>query len=192
MQLLQSRSGCAFLPSHGTSPWKSGRLGGGALEALTAIVAVVLVALGIAASAGGGSFVDDFRTPGTQSQAAMDVLDERFAAAGDSANVVFAVDRDPAWAERRAAIDRTVEEIRAQPHVTAAPSPFERESGLLSENGRIAYVQVQYDGTASSLGAEPGSGSSRSRRVASVPASRCRATARSWTRPSRRPPPSAS
>ena len=121
-------------------------------------MAVVLVALGIAASAGGGSFVDDFRTPGTQSQAAMDVLDERFpAAAGDSANVVFAVDsgtlRGP---ERRAAIDRTVEEIRAQPHVTAAPSPFERESGLLSENGRIAYVPVQYDGTASSLGAEPG------------------------------------
>src|SRR5688572_17298642 len=69
-----------------------------------AIVAVVLVALGIAASAGGGSFVDDFRTPGTQSQTAMDVLDERFpAAAGDSANVVFAADsgtlREP---ERRA------------------------------------------------------------------------------------------
>jgi putative drug exporter of the RND superfamily len=123
-----------------------------------AIVAVVLVALGIAASAGGGSFVDDFRTPGTQSQTAMDVLDERFpAAAGDSGNVVFAVDsgtlRDP---ERRAAIDRTVEEIRAQPHVTAAPSPFERGSGQLAENGRIAFVPVQYDGTASALGAEPG------------------------------------
>ena len=123
-----------------------------------AIVAVVLVALGIAASAGGGSFVDDFRTPGTQSQTAMDVLDERFpAAAGDSANVVFATDsgtlREP---ERRAAIDRTVEVIRAQPHVTAAPSPFERGSGQLSENGRIAYVPVQYDGTASALGAKPG------------------------------------
>ena len=123
-----------------------------------AIVAVVLVALGIAASAGGGSFVDDFRTPGTQSQTAMDVLDERFpAAAGDSANVVFAADsgtlREP---ERRAAIARTVEEIRAQPHVTAAPSPFEGGSGQLSENGRIAYVPVQYDGTASALGAKPG------------------------------------
>jgi RND superfamily putative drug exporter len=123
-----------------------------------AIVAVVLVALGVAAGAGGGSFVDDFRTPGTESQSAMDVLNERFpAAAGDTANVVFAVDsgtlREP---ERRAAIERTVEEIRGQPHVTSAPGPFERGSGQLAENGRIAYVPVQYDDTAPALGQEPG------------------------------------
>ena len=123
-----------------------------------AIVAVVLVALGVAAGAGGGSFVDDFRTPGTESQSAMDVLDDRFpAAAGDTANVVFAVDsgtlREP---ERRAAIERTVEEIRAEPHVTGAPGPFEPRSGQLSENGRIAYVPVQYDDTAPALGEKPG------------------------------------
>ena len=123
-----------------------------------AIVAAVLVAFAVAAGAGGGSFVDDFRTPGTESQAALDVLDKRFATeAGDTANVVFAVDSgtlsDP---ERRAAIERTVEEVRAQPHVTAAPSPFERNSGRLSENGRIAFVPVQYDDTAPTLGAEPG------------------------------------
>src|SRR5688500_19956581 len=58
-----------------------------------AIVAVALVALGAAASAGGGSFVDDFRTPGTESQSAIDLLDERFpAASGDTAYCVFAVD----------------------------------------------------------------------------------------------------
>jgi putative drug exporter of the RND superfamily len=123
-----------------------------------AIVAVVLVALGVAAGAGGGSFVDDFRTPGTESQTATDVLDERFrTASGDTANVVFAVEsgtlREP---ERRAAIERTVEEIRTQPHVTAAPSPFQRGSGQLSQNGRIAFVPVQYDDTAPALGEEPG------------------------------------
>ena len=123
-----------------------------------AIVAVVLVALGVAAGAGGGSFVDDFRTPGTESQSAMDVLDDRFpAAAGDTANVVFAVDsgtlREP---ERRAAIEQAVKEIRAQPHVTGAPGPFEPRSGQLSENGRIAYVPVQYDDTAPALGEKPG------------------------------------
>ena len=123
-----------------------------------AIVAVVLVAIGLAASVAGGSFVDDFRTPGTESQAAIDLLDERFpSAAGDTANVVFAVEsgtlREP---ERRAAVERTIEEIRAQPHVTGAPSPFPRDSGQLSENGRIAYVPVQYDETASALGEEPG------------------------------------
>src|SRR5687768_8102235 len=123
-----------------------------------AIVAVVLVALGAAAGAGGGSFVDDFRTPGTESQSAIDVLDERFpAASGDTANVVFAVDsgtlREP---ERRAAIERTVEEIRSQPHVTGAPDPFARDSRQLSEDARIAYVPLQYDDTASALGKEPG------------------------------------
>jgi putative drug exporter of the RND superfamily len=123
-----------------------------------AIVAVALVALGVAAGAGGGSFVDDFKTPGTESQGAIDLLDQRFpAASGDTANVVFAVDsgtlREP---ERRAAIDRTVEAIRSQPHVTGAPSPFARNSRQLSEDARIAYVPVQYDGTASALGKEPG------------------------------------
>jgi putative drug exporter of the RND superfamily len=123
-----------------------------------AIVAVVLVSFGVAAGMAGGSFVDDFRTPGTESQAAMDLLDERFqSAAGDTANVVFAIDRGTLGEpERRAAIERTVEEISSQPHVTGAPSPFERGSGQLSENGRIAYVPVQYDDTASALGAKPG------------------------------------
>ena len=123
-----------------------------------AIVAVVLVALGIGSRAAGGSFVDDFKTPGTESQTAIDVLNNRFpAAAGDTANVVFAVDsgtlRDP---RRQAAIERTVKEISAQPHVTAAPDPFAKDSGQLSEDARIAYVPVQYDGTAPSLGKAPG------------------------------------
>src|ERR687898_1629302 len=123
-----------------------------------AIVAVVLVAIGVAASAAGGSFVDDFKTPGTESQTAIDVLQKRFpAAAGDTANVVFAVDsgtlRTPA---RQAAIERAVQQIRSQPHVTGAPDPFAKGSGQLSEDGRIAYVPVQYDGTASALGKEPG------------------------------------
>ena len=123
-----------------------------------AIVAVVLVAVGLAASVGGGSFVDDFKTPGTESQSAIDVLDKRFpAASGDTANVVFAVDsgtlREPA---RRGAIERTIKEISAQPHVTGAPSPFAKDSGQLSEDARIAYVPVQDDGTAPALGEEPG------------------------------------
>ena len=123
-----------------------------------AIVAVVLVAIGLRPSAGGGSFVDDFKTPGTESQRAIDLLDQRFpAASGDTANVVFAVEsgtlREP---EREAAIERTIEEISAQPHVTGAPDPFAKGSGLLSEDARIAYVPVQYDDTAAALGKEPG------------------------------------
>ena len=123
-----------------------------------AIVAVVLVAIGVGAGAAGGSFVDDFKTPGTESQTAIDVLQQRFpAASGDTANVVFAVDsgtlRTP---EREAAIERTIREIRTQPHVTGAPDPFAPGSGQLSANARIAYVPVQYDDTAPALGKDPG------------------------------------
>ena len=123
-----------------------------------AIVAVVLVAIGVAAGAGGGSFVDDFKTPGTESQSAIDVLQKRFPAeSGDTANVVFAVESGTLRApERQAAIERTIKEIRSQPHVTAAPDPFAKNSGQLSENARIAYVPVQYDDTAPVLGKDPG------------------------------------
>jgi len=123
-----------------------------------AIVTVVLVMLGVAASAGGGSFVDDFTTPGTESQTAIDVLDERFpAASGDTANVVFAVESGTLRApERREAIDQTIEQIAAQPHVTGATSPFAKDSGQLSEDERVAYVAVQYDDTAPTLGNQPG------------------------------------
>jgi putative drug exporter of the RND superfamily len=123
-----------------------------------AIVAVVLVAIGVGAGAAGGSFVDDFKTPGTESQTAIDVLQKRFpAASGDTANVVFAVDsgtlRTP---QRKVAIERTIREIRTQPHVTSAPDPFAKRSGQLSENARIAYVPVQYNDTAPALGKDPG------------------------------------
>jgi putative drug exporter of the RND superfamily len=123
-----------------------------------AAVAVALVAIGVAAGAGGGSFVDDFKTPGTESQSAIDVLQKRFpAASGDTANVVFAVDSGTLHApQRQAAIERTIEEIRAQPHVTGAPDPFAKASGQLSQNARIAYVPVQYDDTAAALGKAPG------------------------------------
>ena len=40
--------------------------------------------------------------------------------------------------------------------MTAAPDPFAKGSGQLSEDARIAYVPVQYDGTAPALGKAPG------------------------------------
>ena len=80
MQLLQNHTDCGFLSrmAHllGTlAAWAAQHW-----KRSLAIVAVVLVALGVAANASGGSFVDDFRTPGTESQSAIDLLDARFPA----------------------------------------------------------------------------------------------------------------
>ena len=59
-----------------------------------ALVAVVLVVIGGAATAAGGSFVDSFSTPGTESQQAVDLLTQKFPTqSGDTATLVFAGER---------------------------------------------------------------------------------------------------
>ena len=87
------------------------------------------------------------------------MLEQRFPSqAGDTATVVFAVDdgtlRDGG---RPAAISRTVREIAAQPHVTAAVDPLSPQGrGQVSRDGRIAFASVQYDRPAGALGRDPG------------------------------------
>ena len=123
-----------------------------------ALVAVVLAALAVLAGAG-GSFSDDFSSPGTESQQALDLLKDRFPSqSGDTATVVFSVDRGTLRdGARPAAIARTVAAIRSQPHVTSAVDPLSaRAKGQLSRDGRIAFATVQYDRTASDLGTAPG------------------------------------
>ncbi len=123
------------------------------------VIAAVLAALFALAQLAGGEFADSFSTPGTESQQAVDLLSERFPAqAGDTAEVVFAVEdgtlRRP---DREAAISETVAELEAQPNVTGAANPLAGAgSGQVSEDGRIAFVTVQYDETAAELGATPG------------------------------------
>jgi RND superfamily putative drug exporter len=131
-----------------------GRLAGAAAHhwkrSLLLVVAVV-VALGVLSSLG-GSFSDDFKSPGTESQQAYDLLAARFPAqSGDTATVVFSVKtgtlRD---GPRAAAIDRTVATISKQPHVTGATAL------QLSRNGRIGFTTVQYDQRAPDLQKAPG------------------------------------
>src|SRR6185436_12460340 len=78
-----------------------------------AIVVALLVALGLLASVAGGSFTDDFSSPGTESQQAMDLLEHRFPAqSGDTATVVFAVqDGTLRDGSRSRAIEGALDEI---------------------------------------------------------------------------------
>src|SRR5215216_1914828 len=58
-----------------------------------AIGALVLVVLGVLAGTAGGQFTDEFSVPGTESQQALDLLEDRFpAAANEGATVVFYAD----------------------------------------------------------------------------------------------------
>jgi RND superfamily putative drug exporter len=104
--------------------------------------AVLAVAVLGVASARGGETSDAFDIPGVESQQALDVLEADFpVAAGTSAQLVFEADgggtlADPAPA---AAIEAAVDDVAGQPHVGVV--------GELqtSADGRIGYVDVQYD-----------------------------------------------
>jgi putative drug exporter of the RND superfamily len=108
---------------------------------LLAWAVLAVAVLGIA-GVRGGETSDACDIPGVESQRALDVLEADFpAAAGTSAQLVFEADdgttlADPAAA---AAIDAAVDDVAGQPHVG--------EVGDLqtSADGRIGYVDVQYD-----------------------------------------------
>jgi putative drug exporter of the RND superfamily len=103
-----------------------------------AVLAIGVIALG---QASGGRTSDAFDIPGVESQHALDVLQEEFpSAAGTSAQLVFAAEDDTLSDPRTAsAIDAAVDDVARQPDV-AGVGDVQR-----SPDGRIAYVDVQYD-----------------------------------------------
>jgi putative drug exporter of the RND superfamily len=113
-----------------------------------AIAAVVLVGLGALAGTLGGEFTDEFSVPGTESQQALDLLEDRFpAAANEGATVVFYTDdgtvRDGERSQGIADARRAISEL---PQVTSVSNPLsERGGAQVSDDGRVAFATVQYD-----------------------------------------------
>jgi RND superfamily putative drug exporter len=117
--------------------WKRGLLG----------VVVAIVAIAFLGSALASDSTDDFRTPGTESQNAYDLLSERFpAASGATATVVFtAADGTLTDGARRADVEGAIAKIGELAHVTSVSDPLAADSPSLSEDGRTAFATVQYD-----------------------------------------------
>ena len=95
----------------------------------------------------GGTLVDEFTIPNSDAQRAFDLLEERFPArAGDSATLVFAVESGRLdEGKARAAVERAIAAAKENPGVKGAGDPFAADQGELSADGRIAYVDVQYE-----------------------------------------------
>jgi putative drug exporter of the RND superfamily len=130
------------------------RLGRGAVRRrrLT-LLAWALVALAVIAAAqvGGGRMSDRFDIPGVESQRALDILEDEFpAAAGTSAQLVFAVEDDSPGTlsdEGSArAIEAALADVAAQPDVGSV-GDLQR-----SADGRIAYADVQYERPSDDIG----------------------------------------
>ncbi|MDY7103994.1 MAG: MMPL family transporter [Actinomycetota bacterium] len=118
------------------------------LVSLAWLVALVAMIAGAATLSGPTS--DAFSIPGTQSQKALDLLEERMPAAGvgnASARVVFVAPdgasiTDP---DVRASIEGVATEVAGQPHVTSALSPYDVQA--VSPDGTTAFMSVSYSVT---------------------------------------------
>jgi len=116
--------------------------------------AVAVVVVMILAGTVGGAFVDDFSAPGSQSQEAMELLEERFPeAAGGSAKAVFAAGEGEQLGTNRPAIESALSRIADVEHVAAVADPF--DAGTISPDGRIAYAEIAFDVPSLDLGAAP-------------------------------------
>ena len=83
--------------------------------------------------------------PGTESQHALNLLDQKFPGTGGAeAQVVFSASAPETLTDsaHRQAIEATLTELRKLPQVVQVTDPF--QAGTISKNGRIAYAVVAY------------------------------------------------
>ncbi|MFI1954155.1 MMPL family transporter [Streptomyces xinghaiensis] len=123
------------------------RIGGASARRPRATIAAWAVALLLVlplAGTFGGAFADDLVAPGSRSEQAMELLEERFPeASGGSAMVVFAAPEGDRLQRHRDAVDAAVVRIADVEHVASAAGPF--TGGALSPDGRIGFARITFD-----------------------------------------------
>ena len=113
---------------------------------------VILVAVFAANASFGGKLVNNTTIPGSEAQAATDLLEQRFPeVAGDAAQIVFSSDTPLTDEEGREAVAAATEAASEVPGVIDVGDPYEQRAGALSEDGTIGFVNVQFDEKASEL-----------------------------------------
>ncbi len=117
-----------------SSHWKR------SLAAAIGVVVLLVLAAGVA-----GEALDDYSVPGAESQQAIDLLKAHSPAFGGAdSSLVFTVDEgkvsDPG---PKAAIEGALAKVRGLDGVALASSPFV-PGGPVSEDGRLAAVEVRY------------------------------------------------
>ena len=106
---------------------------------------VLLVGLGILATSVKQPLNNSFTIPGTESQQALDLLNQKFPGTGGTqAQVVFSVHAPGTLTDsaHHQAIEATLAQLRKDPQVVLVTDPF--QTGTVSKDGRIAYSTVAY------------------------------------------------
>jgi putative drug exporter of the RND superfamily len=116
-----------------------------------AVAAAIVIGL---AGTVGGAFADDFAAPGSQSERAMRLLEERFPeAAGGSALAVFAAPEGDRLERHRPAVDAALARVADLDHVAGVADPF--AAATVSPDGRIGFAEITFDRPATELGPGP-------------------------------------
>ena len=112
---------------------------------------IVLGAVFVLAASGGGAFIDDFSAKGSQSERAMQLLEDHFPEASQAtALVVFAVDDGETLQSQQHAVDAVLTDVAGADHVVHVADPF--ASGTVSADGRVGYATLTLDETPAELG----------------------------------------
>ncbi|MEO6511920.1 MAG: MMPL family transporter, partial [Nocardioides sp.] len=105
---------------------------------------VVAVAVFAAAGVAGGTFTDDFSSPGSQSARALDLLNQNFPEANQGKALVVMESEDGTSLDtHRADVAAVIDEVLAADHVASVTDPF--TVGTVSADGRIAYAELTLD-----------------------------------------------
>jgi putative drug exporter of the RND superfamily len=106
-----------------------------------------LILVGFAAGSAGSAFSENFTLPSSDSQRAVDLLENRFPAqSGETATIVFRAEEGAESPAVKRAMAATFAKIERVPHVSEVASPYAGDgAAAIGEDGDIAYATVQFD-----------------------------------------------
>jgi putative drug exporter of the RND superfamily len=125
--------------------FRIGRACFGHRRVVLAVWIVVVAGLAVLAVSVKQPTNDSFTIPGTESQQALNLLDEKFPGTGGAqAQAVFSVPTGESLTSsaHREAVEKTLTQLRKLPQVVSVSDPF--SAGTVSKNGQIAYAVVAY------------------------------------------------
>lgn len=106
---------------------------------------VVLLAVSMGSQAVGDDYHNDFGLPGTESQEALDILQDRAPSqAGATVTIVLETDGGLTAAPTRDRVESMLAEVKKEPHVVSVVSPY-ANSQAVSKDGTIGYASVALD-----------------------------------------------
>jgi RND superfamily putative drug exporter len=115
----------------------------------------IIVAIFVSANLWGGELVNESEIPGSETQQATDLLESRFPErSGDAAQIVFQTDATMADPEAKQTVEAAREAAGDVPGVISVGNPYEGEGGAISEDGTIAFLDVQFDKPAAEIDSE--------------------------------------